>query len=133
MSQSKFEKMEKTAILLRQGYTQTQIATHLGIRRRTVVRYVAELREISQQWLNDLAIGGLVFETKMAIDKLKDNEIEIRELLKSTDIDIQLKARLLKQLDENIVLQLQIIAEGPTILSMKRNLSQNFKMMNPGP
>jgi len=131
MSHSKLEKMEKTAILLRQGFTQAQIAVQLGIRRRTVVRYVAELREISQRWLNDLAVGGLVFEMKLTIDKIKDNEVELRKMLSVKNLDDPFRAKLLKQLDENIVNQLQITMEGPTILSMKRHLSQNFKIIGP--
>lgn len=118
------ERREKVSYLLTQGQKETVIAKVLGISRRTIVRDVSYLREASQTWLDDLVRAGIYFESKLAIDKLKDNELRIRALLARPNLKIEQEARLIKQLDENVTLQLEMLLEGPTLLAMRRGLGK---------
>jgi len=128
MSLKKFERREKISLMLSHGYTQVQIAQKLGVNRRTILRDKIFLKEEAQKWLNGLARDGFVFETKMTLDMLKDTKRQLNEMLDQDDLSREERRKLLKQRDENIVLQLQIIGEGPLIHSMRKRLNQfNFQ------
>ena len=134
MSLSRFERREKVSMMLSHGYTQIQIAQKLGVNRRTIVRDKAFLIEDAQKWINDLARDGFVFETKITLDMLKDTTRQLNEMLDQDDLSREERRKLLKQRDENIALQLQLIAEGPLIHSMRKYLpySQNSMIINSG-
>jgi len=127
MSQSKFERREKVSMMLSQGYPQIQIAKQLGVHRRTIVRDKAFLIEESQKWINDLAREGFVFETKISFDMLKDTQKQLNQMLDQKDLSLGEKRKLLKQRDENIALQLQLIQAGPLIASIRRYLPAEQK------
>jgi len=125
MSLSRIERKEKVSYLLIKGHKEIEIAKILGVSRKTIVRDVAYLKEASHTWLEDLVKTGVIFESKLAIDKLKDNEMRIRVLLEKTDLKIEQQAKLIKQLDDNVSLQLQMLLEGPTILAMRRGMQNH--------
>ena len=127
MSLSKFERREKVSLLLTHGHTQIQIAQKLGVNRRTIVRDRAFLIEEAQKWMNDLARDGFNFETKMTLDLLKDTQKQLNEMLLDPSLSREEKRKLLKQRDDNIAQQLQIIVHGPLIASIKRYLPSELK------
>jgi len=128
MSLSTIERREKVSMMLSHGYTQIQIAQRLGVNRRTIVRDKTFLKEAAQKWINDLAKDGFVFETKMALDMLKDTKRQLNEMLDQDDITREERCKLLKQRDYNIHLQLTLLAQGPVVASIRKYLpfSQNF-------
>ena len=127
MSPSKFERREKVSMMLSQGCPQIQIARQLGVNRRTIVRDKAFLIGEAQRWMNDLAKDGFNFETKMALDLLKDTQKQLNEMLLDPSLSREEKRKLLKQRDDNIAQQLQIILNGPLIASIKRYLPSELK------
>ena len=108
--------------MLSQGYPQIQIAQKLGVNRRTIVRDKAFLIEEAQKWMNDLARDGFNFETKMTLDLLKDTQKQLNEMLLDPTLSKEEKRKLLKQRDDNIAQQLQIILNGPLIASIEKRL-----------
>ena len=127
MSPSKFERREKVSMMLSQGCPQIQIARQLGVNRRTIVRDKVFLIGEAQRWMNDLARDGFNFETKMALDLLKDTQKQLNEMLLDPSLSREEKRKLLKQRDDNIAQQLQIIVNGPLIASIKRYLPSELK------
>src|SRR3989304_1153336 len=127
MSPSKFERREKVSMMLSQGCPQIQIARQLGVNRRTIVRDKVFLIGEAQRWMNDLARDGFNFETKMALDLLKDTQKQLNEMLLDPSLSREEKRKLLKQRDDNIAQQLQIILNGPLIASIKRYLPSELK------
>ena len=122
MSLPKLERREKVSMMLSQGYPQIQIAKQLGVHRRTIVRDKAFLIEEAQRWMNDLAKDGFNFETKMSLDLLKDTQKQLNEMLLDPTLSREEKRKLLKQRDDNIAQQLQIIVNGPLIASIRQRL-----------
>lgn len=127
MSLSKFERREKVSMMLSQGYPQKQIAQKLVVTRRTIARDKAFLIKEAQKWVNDLASDGFVFQTKTTFDLLKDTQKQLNEMLLDPTLSIDEKSKLLKQRDDNIAKQLQLLAEGPLIASIKRYLPSELK------
>ena len=113
--------------MLSQGYTQIQISRQLGVHRRTIVRDKAFLIHEAQKWMNDLARDGFNFETKMTLDLLKDTQKQLNEMLLDPTLSKEEKRKLLKQRDDNIAQQLQIIVNGPLIASIKRYIPSELK------
>ncbi len=132
MSLSRFERREKVSMMLSHGYTQIQIAQKLGVNRRTIVRDKAFIIEEAQKWLNGQAKDGFVFETKMALDMLKDTKRQLNEMLDQDDLTREERCKLLKQRDFNIHLQLTLLAQGPLVASIRKYLpfSQNSLIIN---
>lgn len=122
MSLSRLERREKVSYLLTQGQNETEIGKILQVSRRTVVRDVSFLKEASQRWLDDLIKAGFVFEAKLALEKLRDNEIRLRKLLKFSLEPLD-EMKIIRQLDNNIISQLQMLVEGPTLYGMKKAMS----------
>jgi IS30 family transposase len=62
------ERRRKIAALLAQSFTETEIAQQLGIYQSMVARDVKALREMSQQFIHDLAKSDLAYYYKSCID-----------------------------------------------------------------
>ena len=87
--------------------------------RKTIVRDVAYLKKASHNWFDGLAKDGFIFEYKLALDKIKDRENELQKLYKESKV-IPQKLQILKALDENTKLYLELLGERPTIHAIKR-------------
>lgn len=110
---------EKVSTLLLKGMSETKIAQELGVSRQTVVRDVSFLKQQSQSWLDGLACGGFVFQYKLSLDKIKDHGIMFEKLLEKTD-DMWQKITILKELDRNTKLYIEMLGEAPTIQAFKK-------------
>lgn len=105
------------------GTPEAQIAGLLGVHRSTVARDIAYIRSEAKGWLDDLAKDGFIHEYHMALEKLRDHEYELQQLLIKTD-NIGKKIQILRALDENTVRYLELIGETPTVHAFKRALSR---------
>ena len=99
------ERRDKVNRLLLKGATQKEIANQLKISIATVERDVKAIKEMSSVWLDDLAQKGIVHEWKISLDKLKDTERNLNQILQDPSLPRDDKLRVLKQRDENIALQ----------------------------
>ena len=117
------QRREKVAIFLTKTKTENEIALKLGDSRQTIVRDVAYLKKESQKWLDDLAKEGFVYEFKLTLDKIRDHERELHRLYTESD-DISQKTQILKALNENAKLYLELLGETPTVHAYKKAMKK---------
>jgi hypothetical protein len=99
--------------------SETRIAQELGVSRQTVVRDVFFLKQLSQSWLDGLAKGGFVFQFKLALEKIKEHGILLEKLLKKTNDTIK-QVVIIKEMDRNTKLYIEMLGEAPTIEAFKK-------------
>jgi len=114
---------EKISYLLIKGKNETEIAYELKVSRITIVRDVSFLKKHSQNWLDGLAKNGFIFEYKLALGKIRDHESELQKLYSQTE-ETSHKIQILKTLDDNAKLYLELLGETPTIHAYKRAIKQ---------
>lgn len=125
MVDSKKQRIEQVSYYLVKGVPELEIAKILNVSRKTIVRDVAYLKKASQNWIDGLAKDGFIFEYKLALDKIKDRENELQKLYKESK-EISQKLQILKALDENTKMYLELLGERPTIHAIKR-VSRNVQ------
>ena len=118
------KRREQVSFLLVKGKSETEIAKDLNVHRNTIVKDVSYLKEFSENWLNGLAKNGFIFEYKLALDKIRDHERELQRLYDNS-IDDSIKVHILKLLDENTKLYLELIGESPTIHAYRKAMSHS--------
>ncbi len=117
------ERRQNVSNHLIKGKAETEIANELGVHRNTIVRDVYFLKKQSQNWLDGLAKNGFIFEYKLALAKIRDHESELQKLYNKTN-DLGHKIQILKALDDNAKLYLELLGETPTIHAYKRAIKQ---------
>jgi len=110
---------QKVVFMTWKGESETNIAKKLGVSRATIVRDVKQIRSDSQNWIDDLAKGGFIFEYRFNLEKIKQTNFALQELLAQTD-DVSQKIKILKAMDNNTKLYLQLLGEAPTIYALKK-------------
>ncbi len=118
------KRREQVSFLLVKGKSETDIAKELNVHRNTIVKDVSYLKEYSQNWLNGLAKNGFIFEYKLALDKIRDHERELQRLYENSNDD-SIKVHILKLLDENTKLYLELIGESPTVHAYRKAMSHS--------
>ena len=118
------KRREQVSFLLVKGKSETDIAKELNVHRNTIVKDVSYLKEYSQNWLNGLAKNGFIFEYKIALDKIRDHERELQRLYENSNDD-SIKIHILKLLDENTKLYLELIGESPTVHAYRKAMSRS--------
>ena len=110
---------EKVAEYLRKNMSEIKIAEMLGVARQTVVRDVSDMKKSSQNWLDGLAKDGFMFEYKLALEKIKENGARLENLLITTK-DVWQQFCIIKQMDQNTKLYLELLGETPTIHAFRK-------------
>lgn len=136
------ERQDKVAFLLTKGATGKDIATQLGVSRETVERDIAVLREKSQDWFNKRAKEGFVFKYKIIMDQLESIQRDLQIIKQTLDEEalalkkegkaessahLDRRLKVIRSIEENIVLQGQFDAEIPTLQSLKRAIAETGK------
>jgi IS30 family transposase len=122
------KRREQISSLLVKGKSETEIARDLKVHRNTIVRDVSYLKEFSQNWLVGLAKNGFIFEYKLALDKIRNHEREL-QILFETSNDENIKIQILKLLDENTKLYLELLGESPTIHAFRKATSKEENLV----
>jgi hypothetical protein len=113
------QRREKISLFLVKGVPETQMAELLKCSRATVVRDVRRLKDMAQSWLDGLAKDGFIFEYRLTLDKIRDHELELQRLLLKSTSTAE-KIQILKALDDNAKLYLELLAETPTVHAYRR-------------
>jgi len=113
------QRRETVSYLLIRGKTETQIAEELGVERRTIVRDVSYLKKSSISWLNGLAKDGFIYEYKLGLDKIREHERDLQQLLTEAT-EISEKIQIIKVLDDNSKLYLELLGETPTVHAFRK-------------
>lgn len=94
--------------------------------RTTVVRDVSFLKKYSQTWLDGLAKEGFIYEYKLGLDKIRDHERELQKLLIEAK-EIPEKIQILKALDDNQKLYLELLGETPTVHAFRKAVQKDVQ------
>jgi hypothetical protein len=111
---------EKVAYYLVKGTPEIRIAELLGAGRATIARDVAYIRGAARSWLDDLAKDGFIHEYRLALEKIRDHEFELQKLL--DEADVAQKVEILRALDQNVRLYLELLGETPAVHAYRRAL-----------
>lgn len=118
------ERRRKVASLLAQSKTETEIAEELGIYQSMVARDVKALREMSQQFVFDLAKSDLAYYYKQCIDGVEEVNRKAWEMFNNYEdnySDLSAKDRLLALkiiIDANQA-KFGLFERGPNIMNIK--------------
>ena len=114
----KIEERRRRVTLQAQSMTESEIAQELGVDQSTISRDVRALKELSQQFVYDLAKSDLAFSYKQCIDgeevKRKAWLMLNNELKNSKDKLLALK--LIKECNEA---KFTLLKDGPSIMNLK--------------
>lgn len=121
MKKSVQARREEVSRLLLKNLSETKISEILGVSRQTIVRDVFFLKSLSSDWLDGLAKNGFIFECKQALDKIKDVGRRLEELYDITD-DVWQKISILRAIEANAKLYLEMLSEYPTLHAYKKAL-----------
>jgi hypothetical protein len=112
---------EQVSYYIVKGTPEARIAELLGVSRITIARDVAYIRGGARGWLDGLARDGFIHEYRMALEKLRDHEYGLQKLLDKTD-DVAQKLQIIRALDENTRLYLELLGETPAVHAYRRAL-----------
>lgn len=112
---------EKVAYYMVKGVPEGRIAELMGVHRMTIARDIGYIRSAAKSWLDDLARDGFIHEYRLALAKIRDHEFELQKLLEEAD-DLAQKVEILRALDQNVRLYLELLGETPTVHAYKRAL-----------
>lgn len=110
--------LDQVAFLLRRGLTESQIAEHLGVSLRTIVRYVAQIKKRNSDWLEGNAKLELIHTQKSTFDSLTLNLQRLEDLYDKESDSIK-KLHLISSMNNLLKLRLDIAGEFPTLKKYK--------------
>jgi hypothetical protein len=120
---------DKVSHHLVRGKSESEIAKILKTRRNTIVRDVNYLKRSAQDWLDELAKDGFIFEYWLALEKIKDYERRLQDLFTESE-DVGEKIQIMQILHENCKVQLELLGETPTVYAYKRAISKMKEKQN---
>lgn len=119
----KFEidaRRRKVASLLAQSRTEEEIAQEMNVDRSTINRDITALKEMSQQFIYDLAKSDLAYCYKQCIDVITEGQRQVWEMIRSGKLltkDKLLALRLIREFNES---KFALFKDGPAVLNMKK-------------
>ena len=134
------KRREKVNLGRIKGATAKEISLSLNVSVRTVERDMNFLDSQSEIWLDNLARNGMIHEWKNNLDKLKNTERALNNMIDGDIVEVkdesgrvqkklvkpktQVLIRMLKQRDENIALQTQLLMDGPALHAIKTHMNR---------
>jgi IS30 family transposase len=89
------ERRKKVSSLLAQSMTETEIAEELKVDQSTISRDVKALKQLSQQFIYDLAKSDLAYYYKQCLNGIEEVKRKAWEAYRSTNSSLKLKDKLL--------------------------------------
>jgi len=114
------ERRDKVGLLLAKSITKPQmIAEHLDEDVGVIYEDIKYFKKQAVPWLDDLTFTEFVWECKNAIDKLKNIEEDMQKLRHDAK-GIDEKLKVFHEIQYNINLQIETLANGPTLMELKK-------------
>ena len=114
------ERRRKVASLLAQSMTETEIAHKLNVDQSIISRDVKALKELSQQFIYDLAKSDLAYYYKQSIDGIEEAKKEAWRIYHhNNNVSLKEKLSALKLIVEANESKFKLLSEGPSILAVK--------------
>lgn len=125
MTESTGKRRETVVSLLNKNMPETKIAEILGVSRQTIIRDVSFLKRSSSSWIDGLAKHDFIFEYKLKLDRIKSRGGELQKLYDETK-DTEKKVSILKAMDKNDKLYLEMLGESPTVHAFRKAVGKNL-------
>jgi transposase len=115
------ERRRKVASLLAQSMTEEEIAYKLDVDQSTISRDIKVLKQMSQQFVYDLAKSDLAYCYKQCIDGIEEVKRKAWEAHRSNDAPLNPKDKLLalKLIKECVEAKFTLFKDGPSIINLK--------------
>ena len=114
------ERRKKVASLLARSMTETEIAQKLEVDQSTISRDIKVLKQLSQQFVYDLAKSDLAYYYKQSIDGIEEAKREAWKIYNhNTDVSVKERLSALKLIVESNEARFKLLSEGPSILAVK--------------
>lgn len=115
------ERRRKVASLIAQSMTESEIAEKLDVDQSTISRDVKTLKEMSQQFVFDLAKSDLAYYYKQSIDGIEEAKKEAWKIYNNNNGSSSVKEKLaaLKLIIESNEARFKLLSEGPSVLAIK--------------
>ena len=120
------ERRKQVASLLAQSMTESEIAQKLNVDQSTISRDIKALKQMSQQFVFDLAKSDLAYHYQQCINGIEEVRRKAWELIRDDNKEEQQQSLILK--DKLLVLKLikeceegkfALFKDGPSILNVK--------------
>jgi DNA-binding transcriptional ArsR family regulator len=115
------ERRRKVACLIAQSFTKEEISQQLKVNQSTISRDIKALKQMSQQFVYDLAKSDLAYCYKQCIDGIEEVKRKAWEAYRSNDSSLKprdklLALKLIKECDEA---KFTLFKDGPSIMNLK--------------
>jgi len=113
------ERHRKVSSLLAQSMTEFEIAAELGVDQSTISRDIKALKEMSQQFIFDLAKSDLAYYYRLCIEGIEQVKRKSWEIFRNnslTEKDKLSAVKLIKECDEA---KFALFKDGPSIMNVK--------------
>jgi transposase len=117
------ERRRQVASYLAQSMTELEIADKLGVTRVTISRDIKVLKEMSQQFMYDLAKSDLAYYYKQCLDTIQEAERIIWETYRNrdqfTEPERKERYQFAKMIIDSVQARFSMFKDGPSIMSVK--------------
>ena len=113
------ERRRRVGSLIAQSMTESEIAQELNVDQSTISRDIKALKELSQQFVYDLAKSDLAYYYKQSIDGIEEAKREAWRLYRNNQVSLKEKLAALKLIVESNEARFKLLSEGPSILAIK--------------
>jgi uncharacterized protein YerC len=113
------ERRRRVTSLLAQSLTESEIAQELGVDQSTISRDVKTLKELSQQFVYDLARSDLAYCYKQCIDGVEEVKRKTWFIFRNELQNPKDKLLALKLIKECNEAKFTLFKDGPSIMNLK--------------
>ena len=113
------DRRRKVSSLLAQSMTESEIAQMLGVDQSTISRDVKALKELSKQFVYDLAKSDLAYGYKQCIDGVEEVKRYAWSMFKNEQLGPKDKLSVLKLIKECDEAKFTLFKDGPAIMNLK--------------
>jgi DNA-binding transcriptional ArsR family regulator len=113
------DRRRRVASLLAQSMNETEIAKKLRVDQSTISRDIKVLKELSQQFVYDLAKSDLAYYYKQSIDGIDEAKKESWKIYNDQKVPIREKLLALKLIIQSDETRFKLLSEGPGLLAVK--------------
>lgn len=109
------------------GYSPNQIASKLGVSLRTIHRDIMDLREKSDEWLENLANRDYAMIYREALEGFRSDVIRLHEMLEDENVQKNpfLYIKIIKEISQIRRYYLEHLNAGPIVWSMDQFIKKN--------
>src|SRR6266487_7103086 len=113
------ERRRKVSSLLAQAMNESEIAQELNVDQSTISRDIKALKELSQQFVFDLAKSDLAFYYKQCIDGIEEVKRKTWEMIRNDSLIEKDKLSALKVIKECNEAKFSLFKDGPSVMNLK--------------